>query len=52
MLTFHGLPHEFTEDGLSGFFNMVASTEGCLGIAKGPALEEVDGGRAWVVMIG
>jgi hypothetical protein len=52
MLTLHGLPHDFTEDGLFGFLNMVASTEGCLGIAKGPALEEVDGSRVWVVMIG
>jgi hypothetical protein len=43
MLTFHGLPHDFTENGLSGFLNMVASTEGCLGIAKGLVLEEIDG---------
>lgn len=31
---------------------MMTSTESCLGIAKGPALAEVDGDRAWVVMIG
>jgi heme-degrading monooxygenase HmoA len=30
----------------------VSSTEGCLGIAKGPAVEEVDGGHEWLVVIG
>lgn len=31
---------------------MVTSTEGCLDIAKGPAVEEVDGGYTWLVIIG
>lgn len=51
MLAFHGLPYDFNEDELSGFLTMVTSTDGCLGIAKGPALEDVEGGYAWVVMI-
>jgi hypothetical protein len=31
---------------------VVPSTEGCLGIAKGPAVEEVDGGYTRSVIIG
>lgn len=52
MLTFHDLPADFTEEGLAGFLAMVSSTEGCLGIAKGPVIEEANGGHAWLVMIG
>jgi len=31
---------------------MAANTEGFLGIAKGPVVEDIYGGHAWLVMIG
>jgi hypothetical protein len=45
MLTFYGLPAGSAEEGLAGFLAMVASTEGCLGIAKGPFVEKLDSGN-------
>lgn len=59
MLTFHSLPDGFTLDSVNGFMDMVASTEGNLGVAKGLSRGNVAGepggeaiGKVFIAAIG